>query len=418
MSSAGDLEVLEADARYYHDRVALLRARLYRWGLGSNARLEDLERQLESAEQRVEAQRVRKSTDPPATLLASGRRRRPRGSLLGSRSQRFGSAIASRTVRGPQRRQGVMHVNAVLRRSRRIARRRQHACPAGHHPAVRRFRTAVIGDVLAGRDVLVKSPTGSGKTLAFGIPLVERIEADGAAPAALDPRADARARDPDRRGHPRRSPMRARCASRGLRRRRPRQAGARRRPLAHPRRDPGTPRGSARPRRVHARHDPDPGARRGRPDARHGLSAGRRPHRRACAPTAPDAVLLGHPRRRGRAHRAASTPSDAALHEHGPSGAPSERRRRASLRPDRRRASRRGARSQSCARARARRWCSCGPSAVPTGSSSGWTATASTPLAMHGNKSQRQRETALAAVRVRPRSTRSSPPTSPRAGST
>jgi superfamily II DNA/RNA helicase len=43
----------------------------------------------------------------------------------------------------------------------------------------------VIGDVLAGRDVLAKSPTGSGKTLAFGIPLVERIEADGPRPAAL-----------------------------------------------------------------------------------------------------------------------------------------------------------------------------------------------------------------------------------------
>ncbi len=60
MSSAGELELLEADARYYHDRVALLRARLYRWGLGSNARLEDLERRLEWAEQRVRAQRVRK----------------------------------------------------------------------------------------------------------------------------------------------------------------------------------------------------------------------------------------------------------------------------------------------------------------------------------------------------------------------
>ncbi len=43
----------------------------------------------------------------------------------------------------------------------------------------------VIGDVLAGRDVLAKSPTGSGKTLAFGIPLVERIKADGPRPAAL-----------------------------------------------------------------------------------------------------------------------------------------------------------------------------------------------------------------------------------------
>ena len=43
----------------------------------------------------------------------------------------------------------------------------------------------VIGDVLAGRDVLVKSPTGSGKTLAFGIPMVERLDAEGPRPAAL-----------------------------------------------------------------------------------------------------------------------------------------------------------------------------------------------------------------------------------------
>jgi ATP-dependent RNA helicase RhlE len=43
----------------------------------------------------------------------------------------------------------------------------------------------VLGDVLAGHDVLVKSPTGSGKTLAFGIPLVERVQAGGPKPAAL-----------------------------------------------------------------------------------------------------------------------------------------------------------------------------------------------------------------------------------------
>ena len=42
----------------------------------------------------------------------------------------------------------------------------------------------VLEDVLDGRDVLVKAPTGSGKTLAFAIPLVERIEA-GPAPSAL-----------------------------------------------------------------------------------------------------------------------------------------------------------------------------------------------------------------------------------------
>jgi superfamily II DNA/RNA helicase len=42
----------------------------------------------------------------------------------------------------------------------------------------------VLEDVLGGRDVLVKAPTGSGKTLAFGIPLAERLEA-GPAPTGL-----------------------------------------------------------------------------------------------------------------------------------------------------------------------------------------------------------------------------------------
>jgi superfamily II DNA/RNA helicase len=43
----------------------------------------------------------------------------------------------------------------------------------------------VIPDALAGRDVLMKSPTGSGKTLALGIPLVDLIEAGDARAAAL-----------------------------------------------------------------------------------------------------------------------------------------------------------------------------------------------------------------------------------------
>src|SRR5205809_4642731 len=43
----------------------------------------------------------------------------------------------------------------------------------------------VIGDILAGHDVLAKSPTGSGKTLAFAIPLADRIAAGGSRPAAL-----------------------------------------------------------------------------------------------------------------------------------------------------------------------------------------------------------------------------------------
>jgi superfamily II DNA/RNA helicase len=47
------------------------------------------------------------------------------------------------------------------------------------------IQRAVIGDALAGRDVIAKSPTGSGKTLAFGIPLVERIAAEDRRPAGL-----------------------------------------------------------------------------------------------------------------------------------------------------------------------------------------------------------------------------------------
>ena len=47
------------------------------------------------------------------------------------------------------------------------------------------IQRCVIADAIAGRDVIAKSPTGSGKTLAFGIPLVERILADDRRPAAL-----------------------------------------------------------------------------------------------------------------------------------------------------------------------------------------------------------------------------------------
>src|SRR4051812_2878323 len=43
----------------------------------------------------------------------------------------------------------------------------------------------VIADVLAGRDVLAQSPTGSGKTLAFAVPLADRIGREDARPAAL-----------------------------------------------------------------------------------------------------------------------------------------------------------------------------------------------------------------------------------------
>ena len=52
-----------------------------------------------------------------------------------------------------------------------------------HRPfAIQRL---VIGDVLAGRDVLAKSPTGSGKTLAFAVPIADRIAPSDGRPAAL-----------------------------------------------------------------------------------------------------------------------------------------------------------------------------------------------------------------------------------------
>ena len=47
------------------------------------------------------------------------------------------------------------------------------------------IQSLVIEDVLEGHDVLAKSPTGSGKTLAFGIPLVEAIDAGDPTPSAL-----------------------------------------------------------------------------------------------------------------------------------------------------------------------------------------------------------------------------------------
>ena len=62
MTTLGEIERLRAEADYYRDRVALLRGKLYRWGLGSTARLRALERQLKSAEQRLHD--ARRHDDP------------------------------------------------------------------------------------------------------------------------------------------------------------------------------------------------------------------------------------------------------------------------------------------------------------------------------------------------------------------
>jgi superfamily II DNA/RNA helicase len=47
------------------------------------------------------------------------------------------------------------------------------------------IQTRAIPPALAGQDVLAKAPTGSGKTLAFALPIVERVRAEDARPAAL-----------------------------------------------------------------------------------------------------------------------------------------------------------------------------------------------------------------------------------------
>jgi ATP-dependent RNA helicase RhlE len=47
------------------------------------------------------------------------------------------------------------------------------------------IQTLVMGDALAGRDVLARSQTGSGKTLAFAIPIVERTDPTAPGPSAL-----------------------------------------------------------------------------------------------------------------------------------------------------------------------------------------------------------------------------------------
>jgi hypothetical protein len=61
VSSSSEIELLQADARYYHDRVALLRAKLYRRGVGATAQLKQLERSLDRAEQKLREYRLHHS---------------------------------------------------------------------------------------------------------------------------------------------------------------------------------------------------------------------------------------------------------------------------------------------------------------------------------------------------------------------
>lgn len=72
MTSSGEIELFRADVRDCHDRVALLRAKLYRWGFGSNAQLQKLEQELGQAEERLRdavAQPPTEGPDGPRTGL-------------------------------------------------------------------------------------------------------------------------------------------------------------------------------------------------------------------------------------------------------------------------------------------------------------------------------------------------------------
>jgi hypothetical protein len=57
-TTANENAALEAEVNYYRDRVALLRARLYRRGIGTNDRLVELQRRLASAELRRKTART------------------------------------------------------------------------------------------------------------------------------------------------------------------------------------------------------------------------------------------------------------------------------------------------------------------------------------------------------------------------
>lgn len=74
MSSSGDIELFRSDVRDCHDHVALLRAKLYRWGFGSNAQLQELERDLAHAEHRLRDATARQG-DVSVRASPAGRRR-------------------------------------------------------------------------------------------------------------------------------------------------------------------------------------------------------------------------------------------------------------------------------------------------------------------------------------------------------
>ncbi len=65
MSSPREIAAIEAEATYYRNSVAIMRARLYGRGQGTSPRFEDLQRRLDSAQQRLRAARAEPAAPQP-----------------------------------------------------------------------------------------------------------------------------------------------------------------------------------------------------------------------------------------------------------------------------------------------------------------------------------------------------------------
>jgi outer membrane protein TolC len=63
-SSLREVEAVQAEVTHYRDTIALLRARLYRNGVASTPRLEELQRRLAGAQRRLAAARAALPTPP------------------------------------------------------------------------------------------------------------------------------------------------------------------------------------------------------------------------------------------------------------------------------------------------------------------------------------------------------------------
>ena len=140
------------------------------------------------------------------------------------------------------------------------------------------IQKGAIPIVLTGKDLMGSAQTGTGKTAAFALPILSRLgqPKPPGQPARAHPRTDPRTRHAGRRGVPRFRPVYGPARRRVLRRRRLRQAARRdeaRRGRGHRHAGP-VARLFATARNLACRGG-NPRARRGGPDAGHGLSARR-----------------------------------------------------------------------------------------------------------------------------------------------